>query len=193
MRGKILFSVPFGLLLFSFLLILSMNSGLYSDEMEDVGELMYDQHLKLILKILSYDKNFNRYGNPIRIGVSSQDALDAFSALEEKVSIYSKRFEVKKMNSPQDISRFKVIYVDRNWEKHYRSVAKECKEYRVLMFCRDEKNVRKGNGAFSFKYDEYEEKTFIILNLNAAFMMGGNFDLEEFVKIRIPIVAEIGR
>ena len=52
--------------------------------------------VKLILKILSMDRNFSRFGDPIKIATSSDEFLEELTAVKGKLTVKGKDFMAKK-------------------------------------------------------------------------------------------------
>ncbi len=147
-------------------------------------EVPFDLQAKLILKILEFDKNFDRFGDPIKIGVSSDEVLNGLNALKDSLSIKGKKFVAEKMIALADISRYKVVYIDTNWSSEYKNAAKKAIENRCLMFARDENAVINGGAAISFKTVDGKPK--IVLAIAAAKEMGSEFPAN-FLQLAITI------
>jgi len=136
----------------------------------------------LTLRILSFDRNFNRLGDPIKIGVSSDKLLAEFKALNYTVK--GRDIVVEKMASPDDVPKYKVIYVGKNWEKNYKAASKKAAESKCVMFCEAEKAVKSGGGAISFKVVGNKPK--IIINLSNLRAQGSEFP-ESFMKSTVVV------
>ena len=137
---------------------------------------------KLLLKIVSYDKNFSRFGDPIKIGVSSDEMLAALKGLGLKIK--GKSFAAEKMASPDDIAKFKIVYIDENWKANYGAVADKAKAAQALVFCNDAGFVESGGGAVSFKLINNKPK--IVVNLGNAKEQGTDFS-SGFLKVTVII------
>ena len=133
----------------------------------------------LALKILSMDRNFDRFGDPVKVGVSSDEFLKEFKALEGKLKISGKNFVTEKMASPDDVAKYKVIFVGINWEKNYKAVSQKAVESKCLMFCENEKGVKSGGGAISFKV--VSSKPRIVINPGNVKAQGSDFP-QSFIK-----------
>ena len=128
--------------------------------------------VRLVLKILSMDKNSGRYGDPIKIGVSSDFILNAFKEASE-MKIKGKSFVVKKMGSPGDIGKFRVVYIDKNWSGKYGDAGAKATASKSLMFCSEESGIKGGGGAISFKVVDGKPK--ILVNLGNSAKQGSDF------------------
>ncbi len=140
--------------------------------------------VKLILKIISMDRNFARYGDPVAIGVSSDKIASEFSALAGKVKVKGKDFTVTKMGSLDDISKYKILYIDDNWKNNYAPAAVAAKGSQSLIFCAEEDYVVSGGGAVSFKVVSGKPK--IVLNLGNVKEQGSDFPAN-FLKITVVV------
>jgi len=127
---------------------------------------------KLILKILSMDRNFDRYGEPIKIG-SSLDAMTSELNGVTSMKIKGKDFSTEKITTLDDISKYKVIYVGKNWANNYEAASKMAIANQAIMFCETEDGVLGGGGAVSFKVVNGKPK--IVVNLEKAKQMGTDF------------------
>ena len=136
-------------------------------------EVPLNLQVKLILKIVSMDRNFDRFGDPIKIGVTDDDMMKELGAIKGKLTIKGKDFSVEKMASPGDVANYKVIYVGKNWADKYTAASAKAAENQCLMFCQAEEGVMTGGGAVSFKVVEGKPK--IVVNLENAKKQGTDF------------------
>ncbi len=136
-------------------------------------EVPLDLQTKLTLKILGFDRNFDRYGDPIRIGVSSDALFTAFNSVKDTITVNNKKIIVEKMAGPGDASKYKVVYLDSSWAASYKVVAAASAEKKILMFSSEETGVVEGGAAVSFKLVENKPK--IVLSINAAKTQGADF------------------
>ncbi len=146
------------------------------------GDVNLKLQSKLLLKIVSYDKNFSRFGDPIKIGVSSDEMLTALKALGLKIK--GKSYAAEKMASPDDIGKFKIVYIDENWKANYAAVTEKAKAAQALVFCNDASFVESGGGAVSFKLINKKPK--IVVNLGNAKEQGTDFS-SGFLKVTVII------
>ncbi|UCC40707.1 MAG: YfiR family protein [Candidatus Aminicenantes bacterium] len=128
---------------------------------------------KLMLKVLSMDRNFSRYGDPIKIGISSDKFLNELEACRGTLEVKGKEFVPEKMASLDDIAKYKVIYIGEEWAKSYTAASEKAVENKCLMFCETESGVMSGGGAISFKVAE--EKPKIVVNLKNSRNQGTEF------------------
>lgn len=128
---------------------------------------------KLMLKVLSMDRNFGRYGDPIKIGVSSDMFLNELEACRGSLQVKGKEFVPEKLGSLDDIAKYKVIYIGSEWAGSYALASEKAVENRCLMFCGTESGVMSGGAAISFKV--VEEKPHIVVNLKNSRNQGTEF------------------
>ncbi|MCP4157482.1 MAG: YfiR family protein [bacterium] len=154
------------------------------------GSIIYAQavpaklQVKLILKIVSMDRNFGRFGDPVKIGVSSDAVFSEFKANEGKVKVKGKDFIIEKMASLDDITNYKVAYVDKNWSNNYSAAAEKATANKTLIFCNEEDFVVAGGGAISFKVVSGKPK--IVINLKNVKDQGTDFPAN-FLKITVVV------
>lgn len=129
--------------------------------------------VKLMLKILSMDRNFDRFGDPIKIGVSSDEFLKELDAVKGKLKIKGSDFEVQKITSPDEVANFKVIYMGKGWADNYAAASAKAPEHQCLVFCEEEAGVLKGGGAVSFVVED--GKPIIVINEENAKKQGTDF------------------
>jgi hypothetical protein len=128
---------------------------------------------RLMLKVLSMDRNFSRYGDPIKIGVSSDKFLNELAACRGTLQVKGKKFAPEKMGSLDDIAKYKVIYIGEEWANSYTAASEKAAENKCLMFCETDSGVMRGGGAISFKV--VEEKAKIVVNLKNSRNQGTEF------------------
>jgi hypothetical protein len=128
---------------------------------------------RLMLKVLSMDRNFSRYGDPIKIGVSSDKFLNELAVCKGTLQVKGKEFVPVKMASLDDIAKYKVIYIGEEWAKSYTAASEKAVENKCLMFCETESGVRRDGGAISFKVVEQKPK--IVVNLKNSRNQGTEF------------------
>jgi len=142
-----------------------------------------DAQVKLMLKILLYDRNFSRFGDPIKIGVSSKNMLRAMNK-QSATLVRGKKFEAELMNSVEDIPKYKVIFVDRNWSKDFEAANAKATENKILMFCGSYNAVENNLAGIAFRI--LQKKIKIVLNLKVVKDQGSNFP-SDFLKLSIVV------
>lgn len=147
-------------------------------------EIPVKSQARLILKIITMDKNFDRFGDTIKIGVSSDEMLKAFKSIPATMKVKGKNFVVGKLNSLEDILKYSIIYIDSNWEKYYDESSEKAISNRVLTFCRDKKCAEQFGCAVTFKMIEHKPRI-LIKNSNAR-KQGTEFT-KAFLEIAIAI------
>lgn len=136
-------------------------------------EVPINLQVKLMLKILSMDRNFNRFGDPITIATSSDEFLQELNLIKGKLKVKGKDFMATKIESPDDVSKYKVVYMGKNWAANYNIVSEKANENQCLVFCQEEAGVVKGGGAVSFKVIDGKPK--IVVNIVNAKNQGTDF------------------
>jgi uncharacterized protein DUF4154 len=131
-----------------------------------------DAQAKLMLKIILYDRNFSRFGDVVKIGVSSKTMLKVLNRYKDK-TIRGKTLEIGLMQSADDVEKYGVIYIDRNWKNRYDACKAKAKEKKVLMFCGSYKAVEKDQAGIAFRI--IQNKIKIVLNLKVVKDMGTDF------------------
>jgi hypothetical protein len=139
---------------------------------------------RLMLKILSMDRNFSRFGDPIKIGVSSDKFLQELTAVRGSYQIKGKDFSPEKIASLDDIAKYKVIYVGKDWANNYTAASVKAVENKCLMFCETEAGVLSGGGSVSFKVIGSKPK--IVVNLKNSRNQGTEFPAN-FLKITVVV------
>jgi YfiR/HmsC-like len=147
------------------------------------ADVPHNLQVKLILKILSMDRNFSRFGDPIKIGTSSDGFLKALSA-SSSLKIKGKSFVVEKMSSPDDVSKYNIVYVGKEWASQYAAASTKAVANKSLMFCETEDGVLSGGGAISFKVVGGKPK--IVINLGNVKSQGTDFPAG-FLKITVVV------
>lgn len=166
------------LLLITFLFIFGSASGAYS---QDVPLSM---QAKLIIKIISMDRNMDRFGDPIVIGVSSDEMMEEFNALGGSLLVKDKELKAEKLGSTDEISKFKLVYIGKNWSDRYAAAAGKIKGNRVLAFGEHPDFAELDWGSVSFKAVSGKPK--IVVNLANAKDAGTDFPAG-FLKITVVV------
>lgn len=139
--------------------------------------------VKLMLKIVSMDRNFDRFGDPVKIGASSDAILSELKAVAN-LQLKGKTFVPEKMNSLDDIANYKVVYIDTNWKNNYDAAAEKAAGNQTLIFAADSDYVESGGGSVSFKVVGGKPK--IVLNVGNAKKQGSDFPAN-FLKVTVVV------
>ncbi len=131
-----------------------------------------DAQARLILRIVLYDRNFNRFGDPIKIGCSSKHMAKALND-QSKGTLRGKKVIIEQMDSSADVGKYGIVYIDRNWKKEYEAVCVTAKEKKILMFCGSYQAVEKNQAGLAFRIIQKSIK--IVLNLEMVKEMGSEF------------------
>ncbi len=140
--------------------------------------------VKLMLKILSMDRNFSRFGDPIKIGTSSDEFLKELTAIKGKLKVKGKDFIAEKIDTVANAANYKVLYMGTNWAANYKAVSEIASENQCLVFCQEEAGVTQGGGAVSFKVVDGKPK--IVVNVVNAKNQGTDFPAG-FLKITVVV------
>lgn len=139
----------------------------------------------IMLKIVSMDKNIERLGNPIDIGVSSNNLYITLKSLENKLKINGKPFITHKITSLKSAAQYKIIYLGKNWGRNGFTDMETLAENGCFIFCDDEKGLLFGSASVLFKViDKYPH---VAINLENAEDQGADFrgeELEAIVLVR---------
>jgi hypothetical protein len=156
-----------GLVLVAAVLFTAAGMGLLYSQLA-----LEDTQAKLILKIIPYDRNFSRFGDTVKIGVTSKKMLDALLE-QKKDTLRGKKLVIEMLKSLEDIPNYSVIYVDRNWSKDYETACAKAIEKKILMFCGSHEAVEKSQAAIAFRL--LQKKVKIVLNIKVTKSQGTDF------------------
>ncbi len=131
-----------------------------------------DIQAQLILKIVSLDRNMSRYGDPIKIGVSSKAMHRALKRFCKK-PLKGKTVQPELMATLEEIGGYHVIYIDKNWKSNYKVACDMAAEKKILMFSADHSAVERGEASMAFK--TVLGKTKIVLNRAVVKAQGSDF------------------
>lgn len=146
-------------------------------------ELPVSMQAKLMLKIAAMDRNTGRYGDPVKIGVTTDEMLLELNALSE-TRINGRSFDAEKMNSTDDVEGFKLLYIGANWKDDYQEVSSMAERNQNLIFAAEEEYcVRMGAGV-AFKMVDGKPK--IVVNLDAVKKQGADFPAN-FLKVTVVV------
>ena len=137
------------------------------------AEVPIKSQAEMMIKIISMDRNFGRYADPVEIGVSSQGILNQLNNLKSFSKINGRNFIAVKMNSVNDLGKFKVAYIGKNWSGKYSIISKKAIENNILLCCTEENYVAAGGGAISFRVVNNKAK--LVVNVNNAKNQGSSF------------------
>lgn len=139
--------------------------------------------VQFILKILTMDKKMNRFGDKIKIGVTSDEILGAFKGVSG-ITINGKPFIVTKLSSPGEVSNYNVVFIDTNWKGSYDAAGQKAAAGKALMFCSEEEGVKNNRGGIGFKVIDGKPK--ILSNINNIKKQGSEFPVN-FYKMSVLI------
>ncbi len=163
-------------------LVLFIIAFLVAGTIISAQDVPINVQVKLILKILSMDRNFSRFGDPIKFGTSSDEFMEELTAIKGKLKVKGKDFIVEKIASVKDVANYKVVYLGKSWAANYKAVSEIAKENQCLVFCQEADGVRKGGGAVSFIVVDGRPK--IVVNVVNAKNQGTDFPAG-FLKITV--------
>jgi hypothetical protein len=152
------------------ILVLGLGGGfLFSQPVHDVVQA------ELILKIIRLDRNIDRYGDPIKIGITSKNMLKIMKKNQSEI-IKGKSVQVSELTSLDEIGNFNVIYIDTNWKDNYEAACNKAIAGKILMFCGSYSAVEKGQAGIAFRNLHGNPK--IVINLDVVKAQGTNFPAE---------------
>ncbi len=131
-----------------------------------------DLQAQFVLKIISLDRNFDRYGDPIRIGVTSNAMFRAMNRFSKQV-VKGKKFAPELMNTLDDISKYDAFYLDKNWDANHKAALEKAKEHKVLMFSYSYRAVERAEAGVAFRTVLGKPK--IVVNLGVIKEEGSDF------------------
>lgn len=131
-----------------------------------------DIQAQIMLKIVSLDRNFERYGETIRIGVTSEPMLSALKRFSSQ-TIKGRSFTVSLLTQLEEVGNFSIVYIDKNWKGNYSSVLEIAAAKKILMFVGEPEAVERGEGGIGFKTLLGNPK--IAMNLEVVKQQGANF------------------
>jgi len=148
------------------------------------GDVPFDVQTKLMLKIISMDRNFERFGTPVKIGCSSDECMKELNVLKASMKISGKDFLVEKIASPADVDKYKVVYIGKNMAGSLGAIASKAAANSCLVFSETEEGVTSGGASVSFKVVDASPK--IIVNLDNAKKQGTDFPAN-FLKVTVVV------
>ncbi len=137
------------------------------------SQIPVELQVLLALKILTFDKNFSRFGNPIKIAVTSDEILNSFKAIEGTIKVKGRNFKAEKISSPSEISNYNVLFIGKNWKSKYAEAGAKAEEAKVIAFGEEEECVKSGAAGVGFKVVEGKPK--IIINITSSKAQGSEF------------------
>ncbi len=164
----------FALAVFSVLMLMNVQVN--------AVDVPFDIQAKLMLKIIQMDRNFARFGDPIKIGVSSDEMITALKG--SGLTVSGKACVVEKLVSPDDVAKYKVVYIGKTMAGSYAAVAGKAAAAQCLVFCEVEEGVISGGASVSFKVMGTSPK--IVVNLENAKKQGTDFPAD-FLKVTVVV------
>ncbi|MCP5106854.1 MAG: hypothetical protein GY950_25950 [bacterium] len=127
----------------------------------------------ILLKIISMDRNLQRFGNPIKIGVNSDKIFHQLKRCEKKYKINGITFKTGKFNSIETASQFNIIHITNKWKRNRFSAIETLAENGCFIFCEDETSILCGYAAVLFKVgNKYPH---VAINLDNSADQGADF------------------
>ena len=138
--------------------------------------------VQFLPNILAFDRSQLRFGDPVSVGVSSDEALKAFEGLPD-ANVNGRKITFTKMASIDDLAKFKAVYIDENWSKDAEKIIATAKANQILVISRKEDLLENG-GAVSFR--KVLNKPQIVVHQENSKALGSNF-MANFLKAVIVI------
>lgn len=136
--------------IFIFILVLTFTCTSVNSFSREIKE---EALAKLIIKIISYDKNFSRFGNPIKIGTTSNKLAITFSKIKP-LKIKNINCTVKKVTTT-NFKGVNILIVDsKDFSDEMKKYAEENK---ILVFGDKVEDIKKG-ASFTFFLNEGKPK-----------------------------------
>jgi hypothetical protein len=139
--------------------------------------------VQFLPNILAFDRSQARFGNPVSVGVSSDEALKAFGEIQDQANVNGKKIIFTKMDSHDDIAKYKAVYIDDNWGKDMGKIIETAKANQILVICRKEDWLENG-GAVSFR--KVLNKPQVVVHQENSKALGSSF-IANFLKAVIVI------
>jgi len=139
--------------------------------------------VQFLPNILAFDRNQLRYGNPVSVGVSSDEALKVFEQIVDQADVNGKKLSFTKLKSSDDVTNYKVVYIDDNMSKDIDKIVEHGKANQILIICKKDELLEKGAGV-SFR--KVLNKPQIVVNQENCKSQGSNF-IANFLKAVIVI------
>lgn len=131
-----------------------------------------DIQAQLILKIIGLDRNISRFGDPIKVGVTSKSMLRAIKRFS-KDPVKGKAVQPELMETLEEVGGYHVVYIDKNWAGNYKAACDIASGKKILMFAAEDDAVERGEAAIAFK--TVFGKTKIVLNREVVRTQGSDF------------------
>ncbi|MCP4220642.1 MAG: YfiR family protein [bacterium] len=122
---------------------------------------------KILLKLVSFDKNLKRFGDKIVIGVTDDGILTGLRKMAG-TKILGKDFEAKKLVLADEVAGCNAVFIGRALKSEFAGIVKTCKDKKILSFCTNRDYLKKG---FAVALEIEDGKPTIWMNLLNA---GGN-------------------
>ncbi|MCP4154407.1 MAG: YfiR family protein [bacterium] len=98
---------------------------------------------KILLKLISFDKQIARFGDTITIGVSEDGMLLALRKMSD-TKILGKKFSAIKLLLPEEVEKCNVIYIGSSMRKRLPEISKITRAKKVLSFSPHNSYLKKG-------------------------------------------------
>lgn len=133
--------------------------------------------------ILAFDRGQLRYGNPVSVGVSSDEAMKIFEQIVETADVNGKKLSFTKLKSVEDVTNFKAVFIDDNMSKDIAKIVELGKANQILVICKKDELLEKGAGV-SFR--KVLNKPQIVVHQENSKSQGANF-IANFLKAVVVI------
>lgn len=107
-----------------------------------------EKQMLLMLKLVTYDRNFERYGDPVKIGVTTGEAAEILKK-HRHIRLKGKKFVFRKIDKIDQVKNYHLVYMGKNWRSRYRKAADTAKKSKTLLVCQEVEALTNG-GSVSF-------------------------------------------
>ncbi len=129
---------------------------------------------KIVMKLISFDKNISRFGDTITIGATDDEMLKALRQMSE-TKILGKQFTTFKLLQPEETTKCNAVFLGNGLKAQHSEIVKLAKEHKVLTFVADKDALKKG---FAVALEIEDNMPVIWMNLQNASECGSKISLD---------------
>ena len=137
----------------------------------------------VILKMISLDRNIDRLGDPIRIGVDGDKILDALQELEPGLRIWGRRFTAHRIRTLIEARQYRVVFISGASGLGSPGMVEQVARSGCLVFSDDARQVLFGFTAVMLTV--IDNRTYVAVNLDNASRQGALFKEEDLEMVTI--------
>lgn len=136
---------------------------------------------KIMLKLISFDKKLERFGSPIKIGVTDDGLLIALRSMGE-TTIMGKTFSADKIVLSKDVTNYHVVFINNGFKSNLEEIVKTANEKKILTFVGDKTLLKLG---FAVALEIEDDLPVIWMNLVNASKAGSEIDMSSLTLVII--------